>query len=80
MALGAVQAVKAAGLESQVLVAGFDNISAVQPLIESGAILATADQHAGDLAVFGIEAALSILAGEAKPEDSETPVDLIVRK
>lgn len=80
MALGAVQAVKAAGLESQVLVAGFDNISAVQPLIESGAILATADQHAGDLAVFGIEAALSILAGEAKPEDRETPVDLIVRK
>lgn len=80
MALGAVQAVKAAGLEGQVMVAGFDNISAVRPLIESGAIVATADQHAGDLAVFGIEAALSILAGEAKPEDRETPVDLIVKK
>lgn len=80
MALGAVQAVKAAGLEGQVLVAGFDNISAVGPLIESGEIVATADQHAGELAVFGIEAALSIVAGEAKPEDRETPVDLIVKK
>ncbi len=79
MALGAVQAVRAAGLEGEVLVAGFDNIGAVRPLIESGAIAATADQHAGDLAVFGIEAALDILAGEARPEDRETPVDLIVQ-
>ncbi len=79
MALGAVAAVRAAGLEGEVLVAGFDNISAVQPMIENGQILATADQYGGQLAVFGIEAALNILEGAEKPEDRKTTLDLITR-
>jgi ribose transport system substrate-binding protein len=79
MALGAAQAVKAAGREGQVLVAGFDNISAIRPLVESGAVVATADQHADKLAVFGIETALQILSSEAAPEDKKTAVDLITR-
>ncbi len=77
MALGAVAAVKAAGREGVVKVVGFDNISAVHVMIEDGRILATADQHGGDLAVFGIEYALQIVRGEAAPADKETPVDLI---
>lgn len=79
MALGAVQAVRAAGAEGKVLVAGFDHIGAVQPLIESGAMVATADQHADRLAVYGIEAALRILGGETAAAVEKTPVDLIVR-
>lgn len=79
MALGAAAAVKAAGKEGQVRVVGFDNISAVQALIREGRILATADQHGGQLAVYGIEAALSILQGEAAPADKKTPVDLITK-
>ena len=63
MALGAVAAVRAARLEGKVLVAGFDNISAVQPLIMNGQMIATADQHGGKLAAFGIQAALDILSG-----------------
>ena len=77
MALGAVAAVRAAGLEGKVLVAGFDNISAVQPMIASRQMIATADQHGDQLAVFGIEAALSILSGAEQPEDKKTAVDLI---
>ena len=76
MALGALAAVKAAGKGDQVHIVGFDNISAVQEAIRDGEILATADQHAGQLAVFGIEYALAILDGE-RPEDKQTPVDLI---
>lgn len=79
MALGAAAAVKAAGKEGQVRIVGFDNISAVQDLIREGRVLATADQHGGQLAVYGIEAALSILKGEAAPEDKKTPVDLITK-
>jgi ribose transport system substrate-binding protein len=77
MALGAVAAIRAAGREGQVLVVGFDNISAVQELVKAGRIAATADQHAGDLAVFGIEYALEILSSGATPADRETPVDLV---
>tara|TARA_R110002096_G_scaffold4493_28_gene20996 strand:+ start:2523 stop:3401 length:879 start_codon:yes stop_codon:yes gene_type:complete len=78
MALGAVTAVKAAGVSGKVLVAGFDNISAITPLVESGEVVATADQHADDLAVFGIQAALDILAG-GTAENQKTKVDLVVK-
>ncbi|HSD25956.1 MAG TPA: sugar ABC transporter substrate-binding protein [Vicinamibacteria bacterium] len=77
MALGAVAAIKAAGREGQVQVVGFDNISAVRELVKSGRILATADQHADQLAVFGIEYALEMLKTKGVPASRETPVDLI---
>lgn len=77
MALGAVAALKAAGKTDSVLVVGYDNIKAVQDLVKAGAVLATADQHADQLAVFGIEYALEMLQSGAAPEDRETPVDLV---
>lgn len=81
MALGAVAAIKAAGKTGQVHVVGFDNISAVQTAIREDKVLATADQHGDQLAVFGIEFALQLLADkDAKLEDRETPVDLVHRE
>ena len=78
MALGAVAALKAAGRQGGVLVAGFDNISAVQALVKSGDVVATADQHGDQLAVFGIEYALQQLSTPgATPVNRQTPVDLI---
>lgn len=77
MALGAVSALRSAGKLDSVKVVGFDNISAAQELIGEGALLATADQHGDQLAVFGIEYALEMLGSKATPSDRETPVDLI---
>lgn len=77
MALGAVAALRAAGKADQILVVGFDNISAVQQLIKDGRILATADQHGDQLAVYGIDYALEIIRRQSTPQDRETPVDLI---
>lgn len=77
MALGAAAAVRQAGKQQDVLVVGFDNIEAVHPLLRSGRMLATADQHADQLAVYGIETALQMLRGEASEEDRKTPVDLV---
>ena len=79
MALGAVAAVQAAGKTGHVLIAGFDHIAAIQPMIADGRVFATADQHADQLATFGIEAALQILRGDAKVADKTTPVDLVVK-
>jgi ribose transport system substrate-binding protein len=80
MALGAVAALRAAGRAGDVLVGGFDNISAVQQLIRDGQIVATADQHGDALAVYGVEYALEMLRNpSATPRDRETPVDLITR-
>ena len=79
MALGAVSAIQAAGKTGKVLVVGFDNIGAIRPMLADGRVIATADQHAEQLAVFGIEAALKILRGEAAPADQTTAVDLITK-
>ncbi|QDU09440.1 D-allose-binding periplasmic protein precursor [Gimesia aquarii] len=78
MALGALAAVKNNNKTGEVAIVGFDNIAAVQQAIRDGQILATADQHGGELAVFGIEHALRLIEDpDAKVEDRETPVDLI---
>ncbi len=77
MALGAAAAVTQAGKSGQVTIVGFDNISAVRELIREGRVLATADQHADLLAVYGIQFALQALESGARPEDLSTPVDLI---
>jgi len=77
MALGAVAALRSAGKDKSVLVAGFDNISAVQALIKEGRILCTVDQHADLLAVHGIEYALRMIKSREQPTDQETRVDLI---
>ncbi len=79
MALGAVAAIQAAGKTGKVLVVGFDNIGGIRPMLADGRVVATADQHADQLAVFGIEAALKILKGEAPPADQTTVVDLVTR-
>jgi ribose transport system substrate-binding protein len=79
MALGAVAALKAAGKEGSVKVAGFDNIAAVQQLTKEGKVVATADQHADELAVYGIQYALDALSHKEQAADRETKVDLITK-
>jgi ribose transport system substrate-binding protein len=77
MALGAAAAVRHASRADEVQIVGFDNIAAVREMVADGRVLATADQHADRLAVFGIEFALQILGGESTPVDRRTPVDLV---
>ncbi len=77
MALGALAAVKSTGHTGEVSIVGFDNIAAIQSAIKDGSVLATADQHADQLAVHGIELALKLLKHETPPVDTSTPVDLI---
>ena len=77
MALGAASAVGIARREKEIVIAGFDNISAVHPLIESGIIIATVDQFGDQLAVFGIEYAIEVLESGAELSDRETLLELV---
>jgi len=77
MAIGAAAAVSALGRKQTVLLAGFDDISAIKPLLADGRVVATADQHADQLAVDGIEVALQALKDRKVGEDRVTPVDLV---
>jgi len=52
MAIGAVAAVRQAGKTGEILVIGFDNISATHELLRNGDMLATADQYGSQLAIY----------------------------
>ena len=80
MALGALNAVEESGKTGKITVVGYDNISAAKQLVNDGKLLATADQHADQLAVYGIEYALEMLAKKGTPADKETPVDLVTKE
>lgn len=79
MALGAAAAVQAVGKAGEIQIIGFDNIAALKPLLADGRVLATADQHGDQLAVFGIEAALKALKDKTIPADGQTPVDVVTK-
>ena len=83
MAIGAVSAVRAAGKLGKVLIGGYDNIAAIKAMLADGRVLATADQHADQQAVFGIQTALKALAAKTPQAQLggvvETPVNLVTR-
>jgi ribose transport system substrate-binding protein len=68
MALGAIKAIETAGKTGKILVAGFDNLKAVQKEILKGTIHCTIDQHADWMAAEGVKMALKLMNGEEIPE------------
>ncbi|KEQ53778.1 substrate-binding domain-containing protein [Sphingobium chlorophenolicum] len=78
MALGIASAVGQA--RRNVVITGFDNVEAIRPLLDSGAVAATADQHGAQIGVFGVNYALKAIQSDAPLPDLETPVDLITAR
>ena len=83
MALGAVAAIKSAGKTGKVLVVGYDNISAIKPMLADGRVLATVDQYGAKQAVFGIDTALKAIKEKKAQKDLapvvETQVTLVTK-
>lgn len=78
MALGVIQELKQLGKKpGEILVAGFDNDAAMQPLIQEGWMQATIDAYGSQMAVQGIEYALRIIDGEPSGGIHSTPYTLI---
>ena len=79
MALGAASAVSFADLDHDVSIVGFDNISAIHPLLRDGRVLATVEQYGDQFAVNGIELALDMIKGQSELVDRETPLLVVSR-
>jgi ribose transport system substrate-binding protein len=77
MALGVVKALDAAGKSGQIQVVGFDNIPAVQPLLQNGKMLATIDQFGPDMAKNAIQTGFKLMNGEKLSGWIKTPVKLV---
>ncbi len=79
MALGVVEAVKAAGLLDKVAVIGTDGISDAYASIKAGELTATVDSFPVLTGEVALETALRILGGQAVPRVVATPQALITK-
>ncbi|MCD7898086.1 MAG: sugar ABC transporter substrate-binding protein [Planctomycetaceae bacterium] len=79
-ALGALEAVDAAGLSRKVHVVGFDGTSDALESIRQGGMTATVAQQPFDIGVMGVDAAARKLSGGSNPETTYVPVKLLTKK
>ncbi len=78
MALGAIQAIAAAGKQDQVKVVGYDAIDPALQAVKDGKMVATIAQFPAKMAVMGIQAALDALDGKTDfPKFIDSGVDVV---
>jgi ABC-type sugar transport system substrate-binding protein len=77
MALGAADAVRAAGRQGDVKVVGFDGISEALVAIARGSLSATVAQYPYTMGQLSIEACLASLRGDPVPANVNAPVQVV---
>ncbi len=80
MALGAVEAIAAAGKTGQILVVGFDAVKDARDAIRRGSMAASVAQHPGEMGRIGVESAYHALRGESVPDYIPVKIELITRQ
>jgi ribose transport system substrate-binding protein len=79
MALGAIEAIAAAGKTGQIRVLGFDAIDDARRAITEGKMTATVAQYPDEMGRAAIEAAVKAMKGEAVPSDIGVRIGLITK-
>jgi ABC-type sugar transport system substrate-binding protein len=80
MGLGVVEAVAAAGLEGQIIVASVDAIPEAIDAVKAGKLLGTVAQYPDEMAILAVEAMLKVLKGRPIAPELESPVVLITQE
>jgi ribose transport system substrate-binding protein len=78
MATGVIKVLEENGKAGKVFVVGFDNDASVQPLLNSGSLLATIDAYGSQMAGVGIQYALNVLGGMENKGSYATDFKLIL--
>jgi ribose transport system substrate-binding protein len=79
MALGAIEAIAAAGKAGQIRVLGFDAIDDARRAITEGKMTATVAQYPDEMGRAAIEAAVKAMKGETVPADIGVRIGLITK-
>jgi ribose transport system substrate-binding protein len=83
IAIGAIDAIRISGKQGRVLVTGYNNIDAVQPMLKDGRLLATVEQFGARQAVFGVDVAVKAILEHRREQDlspfMETPVQVVTK-
>jgi ribose transport system substrate-binding protein len=80
MALGAVEAIAAAGRTRQIRVLGFDAVQDARRALVAGTMEATVAQYPDEMGRVAIETAVKILKGETVPTDIVVRIGLVTRE
>lgn len=80
MALGAIEAINAAGRAGRIRVLGFDAVKDARAALESGAMAATVAQYPDEMGKSAVEMAVRAMKGEALPPDVSVRIGLVTRE
>jgi ribose transport system substrate-binding protein len=79
MALGAVEAIAAAGRSGTIRVVGFDALDDARKMIEAGRMEASVAQSPRDMGRIAVESAARLLRGESVPDEQKVPIALVTK-
>jgi ribose transport system substrate-binding protein len=77
MALGAVAAVQAAGLEGKVIILGTDAIPEALDAVKAGSMAGTVAQYPYEMAYIVVESAIKVMEGRPIPTYIDAPIKLL---
>jgi len=80
MALGAIEAIAAAGKTGKIRVLGFDAIQDARRALEAGTMAATVAQFPDQMGRIAVENAVKALKGEAVPPENGVPIELVTKE
>lgn len=80
MALGAVEAIAAAGKTGQITVVGFDAFSEAREALLKGTMDATIAQSPAEMGRLALENAAKLLRGEKVPEEISVRIELVTKE
>jgi ribose transport system substrate-binding protein len=80
MALGAIEAIAAAGKTGTIRVIGFDALDDAKKAIEAGTMEASVAQFPYDMGRVAVESAVKILNGEDVPDDIMVKLEMVTRR
>jgi ribose transport system substrate-binding protein len=79
MALGAIEAIAAAGKTGKIKVIGFDAVDDARKAIEAGTMVASVAQFPSEMGRIGVESAAKIIHGEKPPPESQVRIELVTK-
>lgn len=80
MALGAIEAIAAAGRTGTIRVLGFDAVDDARRALAAGTMEATVAQFPDEMGRLAVETAVKVLNGETVPPDTVVRIELVTRE
>ena len=79
MALGAMEAIEAAGRTGKIRVIGFDAIDDARKAMQAGTMVASVAQFPQDMGRLAVESAVALIRGEKPPADQQVRIELVTK-